>query len=54
MTSINNGSDTATIFFLKTRGKSRGYIDKQEVQHSGDVGITWKEEKTYIKDDANI
>lgn len=34
LTSINNGSDTATIFFLKTKGKSRGYIEKSEVDHT--------------------
>jgi hypothetical protein len=32
--SINNGSDTATIFFLKTQGKSRGYVEKQEIDHT--------------------
>jgi hypothetical protein len=34
MQSINNGSDTATIFFLKTRAKSRGYVEKSEVDHT--------------------
>jgi len=28
--SIQNGSDTATIFFLKTKGKKRGYIERSE------------------------
>lgn len=26
---------TALIFFLKTIGKSRGYVEKQEVEHEG-------------------
>lgn len=34
MTSINNGSDTATIFFLKTKGRDRGYIEKREIDHT--------------------
>jgi len=28
--SIQNGSDTATIFFLKTKGKKRGYVERSE------------------------
>lgn len=34
LSSINNGSDTATIFFLKTKGKVRGYVEKSEIDHT--------------------
>lgn len=32
-----DGSTPELIFFLKTQGKSRGYIEKQELDHSGEV-----------------
>lgn len=37
---------TAGIFWLKNRKPDR-WRDKIETQHSGDVNIIWKEEKTY-------
>lgn len=48
---INEGDTTATIFLLKTRGKKRGYIEKTEVDHSGSLGISWNETKTYDSND---
>lgn len=42
-----NGNITAMIFFLKTQGKKRGYIDRQEF--SGDITIKWDWEKPQQK-----
>lgn len=37
---IKNGNTSATIFYLKTRGKKRGYIEKSELDlTSGDDPI---------------
>lgn len=43
---IENGNTTATIFFLKTRGKHRGYVEKQELDHTSKGAslspVVWK------------
>jgi hypothetical protein len=32
---IKEGNSTATIFFLKTNGKKRGYVERQEIDAVG-------------------
>jgi|11_taG_2_1085331.scaffolds.fasta_scaffold00814_25 hypothetical protein len=41
---IMDGNTTATIFYLKTKGKNRGYVERSEVQ----------QETTYKSLDINI
>lgn len=37
---IQKGEVSSTIFYLKTKGKGRGYIEKQQTEHSGQLDIT--------------
>ena len=36
---IKNGDTAATLFYMKTKGKKRGYIERSEVDMSGNVGV---------------
>jgi len=47
---IKDGEVSSTIFFMKTKAKKRGYVERTEVEHSGELGINWLEEKTYEND----
>lgn len=41
--SLRSASVTGAIFALK----NMGWSDKQQIEHSGELGITWNETKTY-------
>ena len=34
---IQSGEVSSTIFYLKTKGKKRGYVERSEVDHSGSM-----------------
>ena len=47
---IKDGKETSLIFFLKCRAKKRGYIDKQEIEHSGVIGYDISKLRDYLKE----
>ena len=42
---IKSGNVPSIIFFLKTKGKSRGYVEKQEIEIDSKVSMFTKEER---------
>lgn len=38
---INEGSDAAIIFYMKTRGRERGYVEKQEIEVTERKPLSW-------------
>ena len=45
MEQMNEGNIAAILFFLKCKAKSRGYVERQEIKHSGGVSIDVKWEE---------
>ena len=46
---IQEGEGWAVCFYLKTQGKGRGYIERQEIEHSGAIGVV----KGYLTRDVD-
>lgn len=40
---IKEGNPAANIFYLKTKGKNRGYIERQEIEVSERKPLSWFE-----------
>ncbi len=36
---VKNGDPSSIFFYLKCKAKDRGYVEKQQIEHSGDMTI---------------
>jgi hypothetical protein len=46
---IRDGNPAATIFFLKTKGKNRGYVERQEIAVAEKKPLSW-----FTDDNADV
>lgn len=49
---IKDGNATSTIFYLKTQGKSRGYIERQEIDYN--LVPKWVEKNPFDDEDDSV
>jgi len=46
---ISQGNPAATIFLLKTKGKGRGYVERQEIEVAEKKPLSW-----FVSDDSTV
>jgi len=46
---ISQGNPAATIFLLKTKGKGRGYVERQEIEVAEKKPLSW-----FVGDDSTV
>tara|TARA_R110000765_G_scaffold60304_1_gene116615 strand:- start:818 stop:1240 length:423 start_codon:yes stop_codon:yes gene_type:complete len=51
---IKEGNVPTILFYLKCKGKNRGYVERQEITGTDGNPLVWKETKTYKNLDTEI
>jgi hypothetical protein len=51
MTQVKRGNMTAIIFYLKTKAKHRGYVERQEIKHDGSLEIEYVNDWRHAKEE---